>query len=94
MKTAPQVVSLIGVVYDDLYGHTQCDESIHDGSVLITDYGIIIMVDAWPVSVNVSEDNQFNIGIHRLDKYTDWYHFDAGRYEKSYELAMSIINKG
>ena len=92
MTSSPKILDLTGISAEQLYADTQCNMHSTDGAVLITDFGLIIMVQAWPVSVNISEADQEITGIHRLNKYTDWDHFQAGKYAEAYQAALNLIN--
>jgi hypothetical protein len=92
MTSSFQILNLTGISAEQLYADTQCNMHSIDGAVLITDFGLIIMVQAWPVSVNVSEADQEITGIHRLSKHTDWETYQAGRYADAYQAALNLIN--
>ena len=68
----------------ELYDETQTNDDIHDGDVLMTDSGVGIMVEAWPVIV--AGDIQ---GFHKL-KDTSWEEFEGGKYLDSYNKAMEV----
>jgi hypothetical protein len=68
----------------ELYDETQTNDDIHDGDVLVTDSGVGIMVEAWPVIV--AGDIQ---GFHKL-KDTSWEEFEGGKYLDSYNKAMEV----
>ena len=92
MTSSPKILDLTGISAEQLYADTQCNMHSTDGAVLITDFGVVIMVQAWPVSVNVSVSDQEITGIHRLSKYTDWETYQAGRYADAYQAALNLIN--
>lgn len=92
MTISSPILDLTGISAEQLYADTQCNSHSIDGAVLITDFGVVIMVQAWPVSVNVSISDQEITGIHRLSKHTDWETYQAGKYVEAYRVALNLIN--
>lgn len=80
-----QVHDLSGMSGRDLYDETQTNDSIHDGDVLVTNTGVGIMVEAWPVIVAGDIE-----GFHKLKDGTSWDEFEGGQYAESAKRAMEV----
>ena len=80
-----QVHDLSGMSGRELYDETQTNDAIHDGDVLVTNTGVGIMVEAWPVIVAGDIE-----GFHKLKDGTSWDEFEGGMYAESARKAMEV----
>jgi hypothetical protein len=81
----PAIHDLRGMLPFSVYDTTQWDDSIKDGDVLLTDEGVAIMCEAWPVMV-IGTSRVLHIPIVRTG--SAWEHFPG--YTESVQLAWAV----
>jgi hypothetical protein len=74
----------------EAYDCSQCDESIHDGDILVAGRSVAILVEAWPTLVKGPAGEFHRNAFGEPLTEAEWLNLEDGKYALSYKIAAEL----